>query len=119
MTDVVATDVGSGRRLLAATVAVSFTLVMPTPPGSDPSATFDAVVNDLSAAASAGGALETNGDLASLALSEPTITFVPPSWPDDMTTAKGHDSCVGPNVIFDAQAYECRCKDFGPEGRAD
>lgn len=108
MTNVVATDVSSGRRrLLAAEVVVSFTMVMPTQPGAE-QATFDAVVNDLSDAAIAGGALAT-GPLASLATVE-TTAYVEPTL-SDMTTADASDSCVGANIIFDSQ-NECRCEDW-------
>ena len=105
--NVVATDAGSRRRLLAVEVTVSFTVIMPTTPGSE-QATFDTVVSDLSAAASAGGALET-GALASLATVE-TAAYVPPT-AADMVTVDGADSCVGANVIFDSQ-NECRCEDW-------
>ena len=107
MTNVVATDAGSRRRLLAVEVTVSFTVIVPTQPGSE-QATFDSVVNDLSAAASAGGAL-TTGALASLATVE-TAAYVPPT-AADMATVNGADSCVGTNVIFDSQK-ECRCEDW-------
>ena len=113
MTNVVATDVSSGRRqLLAVDVAVSFTVIMPTQPGAE-QATFDAVVNDLSAAASAGGALET-GALTSLATVE-TAAYVQPTLPD-MAKVDGSDSCVGADVIFDSQ-NECRCEDWYQVGQ--
>ena len=107
MTNVVATDVGSRRRLLAVEVTVSFTVIVPTQAGSE-QATFDTVVSDLSAAASAGGAL-TTGALASLATVE-TAAYVPPT-AADMATVDGADSCVGANVIFDS-SNECRCEDW-------
>jgi hypothetical protein len=83
-------------------------LIMPTQPGAE-QATFNAVVNDLSTAASARGALET-GALASLATIE-TAAYDPPTL-TDMTTVDVSDTCDGANVIFDSSQGECRCEDW-------
>ena len=116
MTNVVATDMSSGRRLLAADVAVSFTVVMPTRPGAE-QATFDSIVNDLSAAAGAGGALSTSAGLASLGGTLDSDAFVAPTQANDMTTVESSESCVGANVVLKPApstggALGCECDDY-------
>ena len=83
VTNVVATKITRRRQILSETVEITYTLVLPAAPGAEQS-TFDAVVADLSTAASGGGAIAT--EMASLGTVD-TDAFVAPATFDPVDSA--------------------------------
>ena len=108
VTNVVATDVGGGRRrLLAGRVQVTFSLVVPmTAEGSQEQSVFDSLKTDLAAAAGSGGPIASGAAATFDGLVFDDAVFVAPNTHKPIDSAS---TCVGDHVIVSPSSGACTC----------